>query len=735
MAVQAQWNLDSTSDSVLRVARGILQAATSDNVQPLAILACVQFGNTIAISPETCRTIETSVLPTPSPVTIQFLKAVVGYSALDCATQFGKSQAGVQFLGLASAMVTTMGCYHSSLALHEMLKSSAEDKTLLPSARQLKDLLESLEHRCQLSSFADNVLGWSIFLGRAFREVEGYPGWFIDHPSDKAIGSIVEAFRQLSRVGQSTVKTATITADFRVVPWLVAFTKWCIGIPPIVLLECGTSVLDQPDSSVIVVALPRRKSGEIEVRIQHTIPSLEQLLVSQNSSHFMNGMVTIPSYGQWMLEQFDFYAGVNSRVLDQALPHALKQVISLLRFCPVDGFVYERPGEADGIRHPSLSQYSTVRFIPFQDDHAITKTASLLLNRKFTMESKQPDELLIDDLSLVKLHFEALERSCICEKCAQLRCLEKSSTFCQCKRDSFLENLAAIIARILTISLFYFPESLRVLLLMYLETGPLVCSIQDILSTGKPVYLEFNVLLEATLALVGHDYKELAAAGIAAPRESNIVENWVASSLKGQAVFPTVFETFQIQKRGYFALSWLPGILRYDETIYSRVRSGYRPDLPETDPIIEQGKTVTRPCNLAPSIRPIWDVEVEDGFLTARLALQDTSTSGIVRQSRRSPGTLFHNLTRSLMLESCPHDSTACLDAQDRRAVYTGPMKPYSIKESSIFNVVAVDGVNDLQMFAMTSDLRGCRAVVRRNACLKCSLDVCRLANAPNLVL
>jgi len=49
MSVQAQWNLDQTMGLALSVARGIFQAATNDNVQPLAILACENFGNTIAM--------------------------------------------------------------------------------------------------------------------------------------------------------------------------------------------------------------------------------------------------------------------------------------------------------------------------------------------------------------------------------------------------------------------------------------------------------------------------------------------------------------------------------------------------------------------------------------------------------------------------------------------------------------------------------------------------------------
>lgn len=54
-------------------------AATSDNVQVLAIIACERFGNTLAICPETCHKIETVVLPTPQPAPVAFLRGVVGF--------------------------------------------------------------------------------------------------------------------------------------------------------------------------------------------------------------------------------------------------------------------------------------------------------------------------------------------------------------------------------------------------------------------------------------------------------------------------------------------------------------------------------------------------------------------------------------------------------------------------------------------------------------------------------
>jgi hypothetical protein len=151
-----QWSLDQTAISALSISRGIIAAATSDNVQPLALHACERFGHTLAIASETRAKIE-RLIKTPKPVAT-FLGTYMGYSAGDCATQLVKSLAGVQFLALAAALVTTVSPYQDEITLETMLRRSAKDKTCVPTASQLKDLLAALEDRCVQSRFPETVV-------------------------------------------------------------------------------------------------------------------------------------------------------------------------------------------------------------------------------------------------------------------------------------------------------------------------------------------------------------------------------------------------------------------------------------------------------------------------------------------------------------------------------------------------------------------------------------------------
>lgn len=205
MALQAQWGLEKTADSAISISRGILQAATSDNVQPLAILACERFGNTLAMCPETCRKVEKTVLPTPPHAVLKFLQGTVGYSPNDCASYFGTSQAGLQFLSFATALLQTMDTLESAKRIHHLLLDSASDKALVPTLLQVEDLMESLEPRCRLSRFVDQVFGWHRLLCslvKAYDEL-GLIYHAVEAPTPHVLKCIVDALREPCRVGDS----------------------------------------------------------------------------------------------------------------------------------------------------------------------------------------------------------------------------------------------------------------------------------------------------------------------------------------------------------------------------------------------------------------------------------------------------------------------------------------------------------------------------------------------------
>jgi hypothetical protein len=319
--VQAQWSLDSTTHSALSVARGVVVAATNDNVQILAIVACERFGNTLAICPDTCHKVEAVILPTPQPAPLAFLRGVVGFSSNDCASQLGKSAAGVRFLGLASALITTLDPFVAANGLDMMLRKSTTDLTLIPTVRQLKDLLKSLQSRSYKCGFADDIVGWRTLLYNEALSRLSVPrtshltkhgkrsaadSLLDEAPSSEMIDRLTDTFRQLCRIGDSMATKATIKVR-SAAPWIIAFTKWSLGIPPSIYIEDFGLLLEQRHSQVdLIIALKAYDNAEpFEITIQHGLLNLRDL-TAPTSSESWQGMVSAESYGTWLLQMWRF---------------------------------------------------------------------------------------------------------------------------------------------------------------------------------------------------------------------------------------------------------------------------------------------------------------------------------------------------------------------------------------------------------------------------------------------
>ena len=145
LGLALQWSLDETADRFLRVGRDLIRAATTDNVQPLALMACEKFGATLAICPTTRLKIETLIRSQTSSVAVKFLKATVGFANGGTIMELSKSLAGLNFLVLAAALVSGMSTFNAATAIQMMISDSASDKTLVPTTYHLKDLLDGLE--------------------------------------------------------------------------------------------------------------------------------------------------------------------------------------------------------------------------------------------------------------------------------------------------------------------------------------------------------------------------------------------------------------------------------------------------------------------------------------------------------------------------------------------------------------------------------------------------------------
>lgn len=728
--VQIQWSLNETSQSVFSVLRGVLTAATSDNVQVLAILACDRFGNTIAMSNETILKVESTLVPSPEPAPIRFLKGLVGFFPNDCATQLGSSSAGVRFLGLAAAIVTTIGSLNSAKALDIMLRSSATDLTMLPTVGHLNDLLGSLEARSYRCGFADSVVGWQMTLRREIlpsissEEVrKSLDEKSLRVPSPETIASIVGAFREIARMGSSTVIRVTIKVS-EAAPWILAFAQWCLEVPPSLYVEGKADAIREQPQSRVTVVIANSSSKPIELIIHHQLEDFTQLL-APSSRHFTSGMVTIESYYPWLLQQLGFEDDAKFRMLRQALEHSIPQVLSAMK---CGKFTYLGQSTISehflgSIKNSEANSYLS----PLPDIITIAKAyaKALALEGPVHFITLQPG-MLIADLPLVSRHLDSLMERCPCEHCCEstqrYAGLIPNKKFCY--KENFFRSLAFVVTEILVLSLFESSTPLLVRLSLERQSrGPAMDRyISKVIQTGSTQTFDDMELLEWARGMVGHVFDDED-------------RSLLVTSGKGQVIYPVVFDTFYIEKQGYLKLYCLKGTLRYQNDTYNVVSS------PEDDEDRKRNTqhrpssypSVSQPLNLFKDFKLSWKVTIQDNK-ELHVKVMVCSSSNVSFIVENDPLSILLSLRDTLLLERCPHNRHAQLTTTESFSLYISPWS-FNKRVSDInsrVGIVPVDGADDLRCFAIACQNT---SVLRRNSCIQCCLNLCRDTGVQTLIL
>lgn len=526
----------------------------------------------------------------------------------------------------------------------------------------------------------------------------------------------------------------------------MAFTRWCLGIPPSTYLPDGKALLDQPASCVTLFTSGDENASAFEITVQRSIGSPAVLLKSEASPWIFPGMVTLEWFGRMMCQEIGGEKSEALRAMSEALPYVLTQCCHLLQ-------LWEEPTDTDWRTRckalPTSTEVDEYRTNygtkAFPQESTICNVLTQLLDSNKQQDLKRLTKgHLIHDLPLVKLHMRRLAKTCVCLHCTKTSQLPTRSELTKppiCIREAFLSSISLFASNILALSLFEGPDTL----LVRLDPGDLggredkygfKTAINRIIESGEPVNCGITKVLAWALGLVGHSTED--------------VENsrWVISCSKGQAVYPRVFETGIICQPGYLVLHWAPGLLLFDGETYDRGidpgNNDWIGSAEVTDAVsMRPSRPVKEPLNLVPNKRMEWKVIRSDGYLQVYLACG---------QCIGCATKVLSNLAKSLMLRECPHDSASPLEKPDNLARYKGPIdpgedvdpyqwipnRPGSESEMQI-GVVAVDGDAGLQMFAMSGTLlvgrlRDLQIVIRNDSCLQCCLDLCRKARVPLLL-
>jgi len=328
-----QWNLDRTSNDVIRISRGVLEAATSDNIQVLALVACESFGTNIAMSPESCHKAYLLCSRCHESTIISFMKAKIGYRDGDCGWQLSQSHAGVRFLGLA-ACLSTLNSWNAAIILHELIYSTAADKKLVPTAQHLKQLMMAIEDRLAKSGFSESALGWATILSEEMETQADIESLQLSMgrknatmaPPHEAVVGLTQAMSYLARVGEETRRIEiTTTGDHAA--WFVAFVKWALGAPPPIVSYNGRTLAENTSRVLIRLMENTGKPQEVRIDLHEYTGNINNLVRAVSSNSEFKGLVRVGVYGQAMLRRlFGHTDGLKYRACVQALPYACVQV-------------------------------------------------------------------------------------------------------------------------------------------------------------------------------------------------------------------------------------------------------------------------------------------------------------------------------------------------------------------------------------------------------------------------
>lgn len=752
--ITTQWALDRTASGAFTVSRGFLEAATTDNVQTTALLACEAFGTTVAMSPESCTKAEILCSQTGQSAMLPFVKAQIGYREGDSGWYLSRNHAGLRFLGLAAAL-TTIDPWAAARVLYTRIDESAADKRLVPSTLQLKQLLLVLESRLAKAGFANNVLGWSqVFMDVIRRsgdvihlDVEKHG---VVTPSVETISALVEGIAATSRVGEDAQRLEIHTTAAQAA-WIVAFVKWCTGAPPLIVLHDG-DILGQPGETApsIMLRLLRNtgKSKLTRIETYDPVGKLKRLVTSAEGLSSTKGLVSVGAYGEAVLRQrFGTNNDVKYRACVGALPHACalvreKLMIKKTTSSPQNIFHdFEYLGSDTtatmGQAFPSVSKISQTL-----QDYLRTGDRPLPVLPELTALQVAPP---IEDLPLWAMLRLKMAKDCPCRTC-QPMATRKTAT---CTYNTLIHDFSTTVSNILLLSLIrpLDPNGVQVYFGCAIS-GTFVSAVKLVLfgetargrSPSLPTSCTIWDTLQPAVAMLGHEFGDSGA--------------WVMSSCYGQTVFPSMFASTVLEPEGVLSLECMPGLIYKKRSDGKKDKESEPYTLAQVSPSVqfmdfsddesdddansrEEGNSSrhsTAPAKLSGPVLPKnlysdaiqWNVQSGESNISISLTAPQLPGLPI-----RNPMFAVEAAAGSVFVY-CSHDRMAPYSGAATLAPFeVTPWDPRWPGHLQSFGIVQCDRNEPMRLFSLTA---GRPAVIRMDACLECCSKCCALTGIGSVI-
>jgi hypothetical protein len=744
-SLSLQWSLDNTSLNALSIGRGIVQAMTSDNIQPIALLACEKFGTTLPVCIETSLKIEQLARRSHSS-TANFLKAQIGYSVGDAASYLSQSDGGVRFLCLAATLYTIDEGLVRAQLLDKLLRSTVQSFEMFPTLMQLNDLLRALETKLTVSSFANEVIGWALMkefsiyhgdvLKRENKDVVGGLGREeVVIPANPEIQRLVAALRDCFRIGPEC--NVHILSSRCFAAWTIAFVKWFTGSPP--CLNFGAFASVESTSRVSLFLLPQRDSFEISVVKQ--VADFNSLLCPEYNGGFdagkygskwgsrFCGLIDVPTLFSLQLQRRYGTCGPGQEVLT-LLVDAVFMILNL------PGTIIPIPFY-EGLGNLSVANLSVPRpFPPFEQRIQI---AQIALGNSLELPGTAPN------LEKWKEHLQ--QHRAQCHKCKQ--------PFYE--RSSCIAGAAGVLAAdLLAICLYDIEDitSLKVPLVekyspakkpheepkeFYIESNTgisahwpelVIDGWQSLILNGEVTWLSISPLeiVSYAVGFLGLEWDHGDERG----RGSSVI-----SLGRGQVAYPDIFNKKHLTQQNYLSLQYTQGTVWWDGMGVSKVISSENIDGWDVT-LLEAADHLN--MSYSPSISKdasmTWNVELgeENGLL--------------LKVGWSLPGRFPYQCNSLILANSAGIFTSPCshqpnnpvgsigehflsVDIRNKKSVWGGWLNKGVCEATRHYTLFQSHGCPTSQLINLSGFVSGSHlfpkeyAVVHLHGCLQCAMEAC----------
>ncbi|KAL9623693.1 MAG: hypothetical protein Q9160_002149 [Pyrenula sp. 1 TL-2023] len=696
-AVQVQWDLESTVENTFTVAQKFIQIATTDNVQPFALLACERFGMTLPICRATQKKVEQETRLNRESILLSFAKAVIRQGGGETIAELSSNVAGLNFFALADALASTTDLAEAAATIQLMIDQSARRKELVPTEHHIKTFLEVLEPRLD---------DW-LSQHKATRSLTGN-----HYPSSDGIEKLVKALRSLVRIGDEEADNVVITPH-SCTSWILAFLEWCLGTAPNICHEVDGVLFAEPESSItlMIPSKPIKHTGT-KIELFTSRKSLLETFVVRASRTELDtireyqGMITVRSHGRQTLRVLQCDSGFSLKAIREALPYTLRQGQERLRPGTYDEADEERTNDIDRwYSGGDERESSLVHLLPefFSAEKVLDAMHMYLGEGWHSIPNLKsiPPTTAIADLPILRQWAQESESTCV--RCGMARAGHEDHTYSSENYFEFhiLGRLVSVVATILVLSLLDVdPEDLR-------------------------LFFDKKFLLKS---LVKHEDEPVLGDDL-----------WIVMSM---------------ERRPCLTLMVIPGIFkRADQPngpCYRGAISQGRKYSMDRDFMIVPSEQITSPSHFK-TMSYEWRARTESDFIITTLSKKDNSgelaTVNPFFVLMAIPKLVFanacpHNPNENKLMENKiedyvfvhPNDFFCALVARDRNVENLGDNYPYVGGNILIFASRGNDALRTMIVGSLGNMDTWNAAVIGQMACFTCSLNLCWRLNSRILI-